>query len=192
MSSTLGEGSTFWFTAQFAPPAASRANAATSVDGLGVGAPATGHRVRERQDADPQITPHPAPSAAWSLRPTVRILLAEDNIINQKVALRLLAKLGYQADTVADGNEVLEALQRIPYDIIFMDCQMPELDGYETTRRIRLADERPIHIIAITANAMGWDREKCLDAGMNDYVAKPLKGPDLQAALSRWSLAAAN
>ena len=118
--------------------------------------------------------------------------MAEDNIINQKVALRMLAKLGYHADTVADGNEVLEALQRIDYDIIFMDCQMPELDGYETTRLIRLADGRPIHIIAITANAMGWDREKCLAAGMNDYVAKPLKSPDLQAALSRWQMTPLN
>ncbi len=134
----------------------------------------------------------PAPPAAAVPRHAARILLAEDNITNQKVALRLLAKLGYTADTVADGNEVLEALRRIPYDIILMDCQMPELDGYETTQRLRLIDARPIYIIAMTAHAMEGDREKCLDAGMNDYIAKPVKSADLQAALSRWQPAAVN
>jgi len=121
-----------------------------------------------------------------------RVLLAEDNITNQKVALRLLAKLGYSADTVADGNEVLEVLQRIPYDIILMDCQMPELDGYETTQRIRHTETRPIHIIAMTAHAMEGDREKCLAAGMNDYIAKPVKSADIEAALHRWQRAVAN
>ena len=119
-------------------------------------------------------------------RQAARILLAEDNITNQKVALMLLAKLGYSADTVADGNEVLEALRRIPYDIILMDCQMPELDGYETTRRIRQTDTRPIHIIAMTAHAMEGDREKCLAAGMNDYISKPVKSADIEVALGRW------
>ncbi|MES2570448.1 MAG: response regulator [Verrucomicrobiota bacterium] len=119
-------------------------------------------------------------------RHTARILLAEDNMINQKVALRQLQKLGYHADSVADGNEVLEAIQRIPYDIILMDCQMPELDGYETTRRIRRKEKRPIHIIAMTAHAMEGDRQKCLDAGMSDYLTKPVRTADLHAALGRW------
>ena len=131
-----------------------------------------------------------APSTPASSH-TERVLLAEDNMINQKVALRQLAKIGYQADAVANGNEVLEALKRIPYNIILMDCQMPDLDGYDTTRRIRREQTRPIHIIAMTANAMKGDREKCLDAGMNDYVTKPVKTEELQAALGRWQPAPA-
>ena len=105
-----------------------------------------------------------------------------------------MRKLGYRADAVANGTEVLEALRRIPYDVILMDCQMPELDGYETTRRIRqLEQERvkpfdwkaPIHIIAMTANAMQGDREKCLTAGMNDYLSKPVRQKELKVALER-------
>jgi CheY-like chemotaxis protein len=119
-------------------------------------------------------------------RPVPRILLAEDHTINQKVALRLIESLGYRADAVGNGVEVLDALQRVPYDIIFMDCQMPELDGYETTRRIRRQHPRPVHIIAMTAHAMQGDREKCLAAGMDDYISKPVRTPDLQAAIEQW------
>ncbi len=119
-------------------------------------------------------------------RHAARILLAEDNVINQKVALRLLAKLGYHADTVANGCEVLEALKLIPYDIILMDCQMPELDGYQATQRIRADYTRPIHVIAMTAHVMEGDRQKCLDAGMDDYVAKPVFAKELEEALGRW------
>jgi CheY-like chemotaxis protein/HPt (histidine-containing phosphotransfer) domain-containing protein len=124
----------------------------------------------------------------------LRILLAEDNTVNQQVALGLLQRLGYRADAVADGTEVLEALRRIRYDVVLMDCHMPQLDGYETTRRIRqLEQERtppfdwkaPIHVIAITANAMEGDREKCLTAGMNDYLSKPVRRNELKAALDR-------
>jgi PAS domain S-box-containing protein len=116
-----------------------------------------------------------------------RILLAEDNSINQEVALGNLRKLGYDAEVVANGLEVLYAIESKHYDIILMDCQMPELDGYETTRQIRQR-ERPGHhtrIIAMTANAMVGDREKCLAAGMDDYVSKPLHRADLRAALER-------
>ena len=135
----------------------------------------------------PLSVPAPAPQK-------LRILLAEDNAINQQVATGLLRKLGYRADAVADGTEVLEALQRIRYDVVFMDCQMPQLDGYETTRRIRQLEQKratpfdwkaPIHIIAMTANAMEGDREKCLAAGMSDYLSKPVRQNELRAALER-------
>ena len=124
-----------------------------------------------------------------------RILLAEDNIINQKVTLGQLQKLGYAADAVTNGLEVLAALQRLSYDIILMDCHMPGMDGYEATQAIRKQEESlgqsrlpksPVHIIAITANAMQGDAEKCFAVGMNDYLSKPMGLPDLQAALERW------
>ena len=117
----------------------------------------------------------------------LRILLAEDNAVNQKVALRLLQQLGYQADVAWNGLEALAALERQAYDVILMDVQMPELDGLDTTRRIgkRLEpDERP-RIIAMTANALPEDREACLAAGMEDYLAKPIRPDELAAALRR-------
>lgn len=116
------------------------------------------------------------------------VLLAEDNTVNQKVALMMLSKLGFRADVAANGHEVLDALRRQSYEIILMDVQMPEMDGLEATQRIVAeyadADSRP-WIIALTANAMQGDRERCLDAGMNDYVSKPLKTDALAKALTR-------
>jgi two-component system sensor histidine kinase/response regulator len=116
-----------------------------------------------------------------------RVLLAEDNLMNQKVALGYLERLGYHADVAANGTEVLNALQVKRYEIILMDCQMPDLDGYEVTKEIRRREGRGNHtwIIAMTANAMVSDREKCLTAGMDDYLTKPIRRVELQAALER-------
>jgi CheY-like chemotaxis protein/HPt (histidine-containing phosphotransfer) domain-containing protein len=118
---------------------------------------------------------------------SVRILLAEDNAMNQKVALRLLERLGYSADVASNGLEALAALERQPYDVVLMDVQMPELDGLDATRRIceRWPPENRPHIIAMTANALPEDREACFAAGMNDYVAKPIRAEELAAALKR-------
>ena len=128
----------------------------------------------------------PGPTGAIN---SERILLAEDNSVNQKVALHMLARLGYRADLAANGLEVLSAVKRQHYDIILMDVQMPEMDGLEASRRVRaMATAEGIRgpwIIALTANAMQGDRELCLSAGMDDYVTKPVKPPDLAAAFAR-------
>jgi CheY-like chemotaxis protein len=118
-------------------------------------------------------------------RQPLRILLAEDNAVNQKLALRLLERMGYRADLAASGLEVLEALQRQRYDVVLMDVQMPEMDGLEATRRIRRDMGKQPQIIAMTANAMKEDREICLAAGMDDYISKPIRVEELVAALSR-------
>src|SRR5205814_2899411 len=120
-------------------------------------------------------------------RHPLRILLAEDNVVNQQLALRLLEKLGYRADVAANGLEAIEALERQPYDLLLSDVQMPEMDGLEATRQIleRWPEgERP-WIVAMTAEAMSGDRERCLAAGMNDYVAKPIRVEELVAAIKR-------
>jgi len=119
---------------------------------------------------------------------SVRILVAEDNLVNQRVVLGLLAKLGHHADAVRNGLEAVKAVESGTYDVVFMDCQMPELDGFEATRRIRRLSGTcaRVPIVALTANAMQGDRERCLDVGMNDYVTKPVDVGRLLAALQRF------
>jgi CheY-like chemotaxis protein len=129
----------------------------------------------------------PALDADMAARHPLRILLAEDNVVNQKLALRLLQQMGYRADLASNGLEAIESVQRQTYDVVLMDVQMPEMDGLDATRAIcaRLnAHERP-RIIAMTANAMQGDRDMCLSAGMDDYVTKPIRVDALVAALSQ-------
>jgi PAS domain S-box-containing protein len=118
----------------------------------------------------------------------VRVLLAEDNLINQKVALTMLRRFGIQADVAATGGEALDALVGVSYDLVLMDCQMPEMDGFEATRRIRERERgtRRLPVVAMTANAMVGDRERCLEAGMDDHIPKPVRVADLHRALARW------
>ncbi len=162
LSSEVGVGSLFWFTL---PLRHSSVRIEKSKS--------------ERSDSTPPKTKYPG----------ARILVAEDNFVNQKIALALLTKLGFKPLTVGNGNEVLSALHEFEFDLILMDCQMPDLDGYQTTRRIRQSHSKipsDIPIIAMTANAMKGDREKCLQAGMNDYATKPITANELAEVIERW------
>ena len=117
----------------------------------------------------------------------LRVLLVEDNAVNQKLALRLLAQMGYKADLAGNGLEAIQAVERQKYDVVLMDVQMPEMDGLEASRRICARwprGERP-YIVAMTANAMQGDRERCLEAGMDDYVSKPIRVNELVAAMGK-------
>jgi CheY-like chemotaxis protein len=161
VESTPGRGSSFFFTLRGRPVLALSSRSTPETPEI------AGDRLAERLP--------------------LRILLAEDNSINQRVGLLLLERMGYQADVAGNGVEVLEALRRQPYDLVLMDLQMPGMDGLEATRRIRaeIPVERQPRIVALTANVLREQREACLTAGMDDFVQKPIVFADLRAALSR-------
>jgi CheY-like chemotaxis protein len=138
------------------------------------------HKAPVAAPAKPQMDP------GMAARHPLRILLAEDNAVNQKLALRLLSQMGYRADVASNGLEAVESVERQTYDVVLMDVQMPELDGLGATRRIcarHPAGKRP-RIVAMTANAMQGDREMCIAAGMDDYVTKPIRVDALIDALN--------
>jgi len=147
------------------------------------------------------ISQKPIPSFASQLTPphrqvdqqrkiAARVLLADDNVVNQKIAARMLEKLGCRVDIVANGHEAVNAIANRAYDVLFMDCEMPEMDGFSATAAIRAREShsaRRLPIIAMTANAMPGDRERCLEAGMDDYVGKPVQLDGLLAVIQKWT-----
>jgi CheY-like chemotaxis protein len=162
LESELGRGSVFHFTVQFAPAAAGD--------------------IPPNTQAGPENLPNSLPTGT----PALRILLVEDNRINQKIATRLLQSQGHRVITAENGREGVERFREGGFDLILMDVQMPELDGWEATRAIRgleAATGSHISIIAMTAHAMKGDREKCLEAGMDGYVSKPITLADLRQAI---------
>jgi PAS domain S-box-containing protein len=176
LESKEGMGSTFRFTAMFEKPPA------LSAYGDERSAQINGEGTIERSVAKAAISENN--------KHMIRILVAEDNPVNQKVAQAMLKKIGLQSDVVANGQEAVNALQTIPYDLVLMDCQMPEMDGFEATSVIRRQESRtqnpPIPIIAMTAATMQGDKEKCILAGMNDFIAKPVQKRELAELLARW------
>ncbi len=176
LESKEGIGSTFWFTAVFEKPPAGSGSADEKF------AEIEGKGAMKRSAAGTTISENN--------RPKIRILVAEDNPVNQKVAQAMLKKMGLQSDVVVNGREAVNTLQTIPYDLVLMDCQMPEMDGFEATRRIRNGASGVINpgipIIAMTAFAMQGDKEKCIQAGMSDFIAKPVQKRELAELLARW------
>jgi CheY-like chemotaxis protein len=174
VTSELGEGSVFQFVVPYQPVPAQQIPVAadSGFPGASSGRAAGNGRII---------------NSGFAAQVPLRILLAEDNPVNQRVAVRLLERLGYQPDAVSDGLEVLQALARQTYDIILMDVQMPEMDGLEATRQIRAQwtrEEQP-WICALTAGAMKENRDECLAAGVDDFLSKPINVKELERSLAR-------
>ncbi len=123
--------------------------------------------------------------AEWS----IRVLVVEDNVVNQRVAVLMLERLGLRVDVAGNGREAVDLLEMLPYDVVFMDCQMPEMNGYDAAAEFRRREgpDRRVAIIAMTAEVMAGCRERCLKAGMDDFLAKPIKLEDLIGALRKWA-----
>ena len=166
VASVPGEGSTFSFTLR-----------------LPLSAPATPYARNQIEKQSKSIVTAALPN---------RVLVAEDNATNQKLVVRLLEKFGCQVDVATNGKEAVEIWSRLSYDVVLMDCQMPNMDGYEATAEIRRREakstpKRRTPIVALTASAMQGDSEKCLAAGMDDFISKPVQVEHLRRAIQRWS-----
>ena len=188
VESFVGQGTTFLFTIPYYPMAMQRYPNIEGVD------PISDLALEAVEIPKSNTLFNKIPKLAEQI--PLKILLAEDNLVNQKLANRLFEKMGYDIDVATNGIEVLAAIQKQSYDLIFMDVQMPEMDGLEATRQIRAIEQsgqiglsslaKSIQIIAITANAMQEDSEKCLASGMNDFIAKPFKVEQIQTAIEKW------
>jgi PAS domain S-box-containing protein len=176
LESEVGKGSTFWFTAVFEKQPA---GSGVADEGLA--------KIESEESTDCSAA---KPSISENDKRKIHILVVEDNPVNQKVAQAMMRKMGLRADVVANGQEAVNALETIPYDLVFMDCHMPEMDGFEATRCIRQQGSKALNphipIVAMTASTMQGDRDKCIQAGMNDFIAKPVQIKELAEMLARW------